>query len=124
MFPFSHRRKHKLGLNTCQERPEKRPRGRPVRGADRLRKPCGSSLAASLADLCSDAGLKAGCPAIGAARIGGTKMQILFVEMMVWPPGIPMTQWGLPFFAMIVGVMRPQVTCRLSLWLCPRLPEG
>ena len=30
---------------------------------------------------------------------------MLFVEMMVWPPGLPMTQWGLPFFAIIVGVM-------------------
>jgi hypothetical protein len=25
--------------------------------------------------------------------------------MTVWPPGLPMIQWGLPFFAIIVGVM-------------------
>jgi len=31
---------------------------------------------------------------------------MLFVEMMVWPPGLPMTQWGLPFFAIDVIVGR------------------
>jgi hypothetical protein len=43
--------------------------------------------------------LKSGCQAIGAARVGGTEEQMLFVEMIVWPPALPMTQWGLPFFA-------------------------
>ncbi len=54
-------------------------RRRPVRGTDRLRKPCGSSLAISRADLCSDKGLKPCCQAIGAARVGGTEEQMLLV---------------------------------------------
>jgi hypothetical protein len=33
----------------------------------------------SIADLCSEEGLKAGCQAIGAPRVGGTEEQILFV---------------------------------------------
>ena len=49
-------------------------------------------FSASLANFYSDEGLKAGCQAIGAARVCGTEEQILFVEMMVWPPGLPMTQ--------------------------------
>jgi len=36
--------------------------------------------------------LKAGCQAVGAPQVGGTEEQFLFVEMMVWPPGLPMTQ--------------------------------
>jgi hypothetical protein len=39
------------------------------------------------------------------AALIAAEERILFVEMMVWPPGLPMTQWGLPFFAIIVGVM-------------------
>ena len=54
-------------------------RRRPGKGADLQRKPCGLSLAISIADLCSAEGLKAGCQAIGAARVGGTEEQILFV---------------------------------------------
>jgi hypothetical protein len=50
-------------------------------------------------DRCSEKGLKAGYQAIGAARVGGAVEQILFVEMMVWPLGLPMTQLGLPFYA-------------------------
>jgi hypothetical protein len=54
-------------------------RRKPGRGADRLRKPCGSSLAISIADLCLEEGLKANCQAVGVARVGGAEEQMIFV---------------------------------------------